>query len=103
MCVQVYQRNKKSILHYLEALKKSNIKWRVKDVEKFIFSYSSALMDAIHFRQRLLHHMFLENQILKAKVGFMQQMALTDLDKIKGNIISMNKYLPEKFILDKLK
>lgn len=61
MCVQVYQRNKKSILHYLEALKKSNIKWKVKDVEQFIFSYSSALMDAIHYRERLLHHMFLEN------------------------------------------
>lgn len=30
-------------------------------------------------------------------------MALTDLDKIKGNIISMNKYLPEKFIIEKLR
>jgi hypothetical protein len=36
-------------------------------------------------------------------VGVMHQMALTDLDKIKGNIISMNQFLPEKFIIDKLK
>jgi hypothetical protein len=36
-------------------------------------------------------------------VGVMQQMALTDLDKIKGNIMAMNKFLPEKFILEKLK
>lgn len=33
----------------------------------------------------------------------MQQMALTDLEKIKGNIFSMNKYLPEQFIIEKLK
>lgn len=30
-------------------------------------------------------------------------MALTDLDNIKGNIMSMNRYLPESFIIDKLK
>lgn len=47
--------------------------------------------------------MFLENQILKAKVGVIKQMALTDLDNIKGNIMSMNRYLPESFIIDKLK
>lgn len=50
MCVQVYQRNKKSILNYLETLKKSNVKWRVKDIEHFIFSHSSALMNEIFFR-----------------------------------------------------
>lgn len=79
MCIQVYQRNKKSILNYLETLKKSNVKWRVKDVEQFIFSYSSALMNEIFFREKLLHHMLLENEILKAKVGMMQQMAVADL------------------------
>lgn len=33
----------------------------------------------------------------------MQQMALADLNKIKVNIFSMNKFLPEKFIIEKLK
>lgn len=33
----------------------------------------------------------------------MQQMALTDLNLIKRNIMDMNNFLPEKFIIDKLK
>jgi len=33
----------------------------------------------------------------------MQQMAVTDLNNIKGNIMSMNRFLPEKFITDKLR
>lgn len=36
-------------------------------------------MNEIFFREKLLHHMLLENEILKAKVGIMQQMAVTDL------------------------
>lgn len=38
--------------------------------------------------------MLLENEILKAKVGIMQQMAVTDLQVIKGNIMAMNRFLP---------
>lgn len=30
-------------------------------------------------------------------------MAVTDLNNIKGNIMSMNRFLPEKFITDKLR
>lgn len=40
---------------------------------------------------------------MKAKVGIMQQMAISDIDNIKTNIMSMNNFLPEKFIVDKLK
>ena len=60
-------------------------------------------MNQIFFRERLLHHMHLENEILKAKLASMQQLALKDLEDIKKNITSMNKYLPESFIKSKLK